>query len=372
VTTKRARHNGDGSIFPYRNGYAAYVWVTSPAGRRTRKYVYGKTREIVHQKWIELTHAAQRGPVAGSTPRLSEYLQRWLEDVVAPNLAPLTHSTYETLVRLYITPGIGHIRLDRLRVRDVQTWLNSLAATCQCCAQGKDARRSAKDPSRARCCAKGECCHSVASPRTIKDLRTVLRSALSTAISEEIIDKNVAALVKAPRIRARKVTAWSSDEARRFLESARADAEPLYAAYVLILGLGLRKGEVMGLTWPAVDLDGAELTVGLQLQRVRRELLLRETKTEASDNSLPLPELCLAALRLRQRQQDADRDRAGEAWRGRPAGAGLVFTGQYGTPVDPRTLNRRFAARCATVGFWTIGCHLAWSMTRRAAGSDGD
>src|SRR5262245_49757944 len=50
VSEKRTRANGEGSIFPYRNGYAAYAWVTTPAGRRVRKYVYGKTREEVHAK----------------------------------------------------------------------------------------------------------------------------------------------------------------------------------------------------------------------------------------------------------------------------------------------------------------------------------
>lgn len=33
----RARANGEGSIFPYRNGYAAYVWVTTPAGERKKR-----------------------------------------------------------------------------------------------------------------------------------------------------------------------------------------------------------------------------------------------------------------------------------------------------------------------------------------------
>ncbi len=359
MTAKRVRSNGDGSIFPYRNGYAAYVWVTTPSGRRQRKYVYGKTRDVVRSKWVQLADAARRGPVVTSTPTVAQYLQRWLVDVVAPNLAPLTHSTYEILIRLYIAPGIGHIRLDRLRVRDVQTWLNALARTCQCCAQGKDARRAAKDPARARCCAKGQCCRSYASPRTIKDLRTVLRSALSTAMSDELISKNVAALAKAPKIRPRKVVAWSSDEARRVLESARADGDALYAAYVLILLLGLRKGEVMGLTWPAVDLDKQELSIGLQLQRVRRELLLRETKTAASDSVLPMPDLCVAALRLRAREQANDREQVGDAWRGHEPGAGLVFTGRYGTPMDPRTLNRRFSARCEASGVRHIGVHDA-------------
>jgi hypothetical protein len=44
------RANGEGSIYPYKNGYAAYIWVDTPSGKRQRKYVYGKTREEVHEK----------------------------------------------------------------------------------------------------------------------------------------------------------------------------------------------------------------------------------------------------------------------------------------------------------------------------------
>ena len=47
------RANGEGSIYPYKNGYAAYVWVTTPTGDRKRKYVYGQTRELVHDKWLK-------------------------------------------------------------------------------------------------------------------------------------------------------------------------------------------------------------------------------------------------------------------------------------------------------------------------------
>jgi len=78
------------------------------------------------------------------------------------------------------------------------------------------------------------------------------------------------------------VKPWTAEEARRFLESAKRDQDPLYAAYVLILVMGLCKGEVIGLPWSAVNLDRAELDIGWQLQRVRRQLLHRETKTEAS------------------------------------------------------------------------------------------
>ena len=68
MTAKRARANGEGSIFPYRNGYAAYVWVDKPDGKRARKYVYGQTRELVHDKWIKLHAQAKAGPVATNVP----------------------------------------------------------------------------------------------------------------------------------------------------------------------------------------------------------------------------------------------------------------------------------------------------------------
>jgi integrase len=123
----------------------------------------------------------------------------------------------------------------------------------------------------------------------------------------------VAELVTAPKQRKRKVAPWSSDEARRFLESARSDRDVMYAAYVLILVLGLRKGEVLGLRWQAVDLEGGELVIDHQVQRVRRELLYRETKTHASDATLPMPEIVATALVIRRDEQDKSRSEAGEA-----------------------------------------------------------
>jgi integrase len=280
----RARANGEGSIFPYRNGFAAYVWVTKPDGRRTRKYVYGRDRETVHDKWIKLHQQAKAGPVATRVPTLGAYLAYWHRDVVAPNLAPLTSATYETMIRLYLIPGLGGKRLDRLQVREVQTWINAVAKTCQCCAQGKDSRRP---ESARRCCAVGRCCRDVPSPRTVRDIRGVLRSALNHAATEELVTKNVASLVKLPPLRRRKGRAWSSEEARRFLESAKSEADPLYAAYVLVLVLGLRKGEMLGLSEDDVDLVAGELHIGRQLQRVGRRLLHRETKTEGSAATLP-------------------------------------------------------------------------------------
>jgi integrase len=358
MPAKRTRGNGEGSIFPYRNGFAAYVWVTKPDGKRARKYVYGKTREIVHDKWIKLHGQAKAGPVATRIPTVGEYVTGWLAEVVRPNLAPLTYATYETFARLYILPGLGSMRLDRLQARDVQVWLNQIRQTCQCCAQGKDKARPA---AKRRCCALGKCCGDIPSGRTISDIRGALRSALSHAITEDLITKNVAAGVKLPTTRSRKRKAWSGDEARRFLECARAAADPFYAAYVLVLVLGLRKGEVLGLTWDDVDLDDAELSVGWQLQRVGGKLLHRETKTEGSDATLPIPPICVTALRYREKQQREAEARAGTAWHS----TALVFTTRYGTPIEPRNFSRSYERIIAKAAVREITVHDA----RRTCGT---
>ena len=150
-------------------------------------------------------------------------------------------------------------------------------------------------------------------------------------------------MIRLPAPRTRRRRWWTVDDTRRFLESTRAAGEPLYAAFVLILVLGLRKGEVLGLTWELVNLDAAELYVGEQVQRVGHELIRRQVKTETSEAPLPLPELCVAALKLRREQQEADRRRADGAW----VDTGLVFTTRHGTALEPRNFSRSFD-RCIT------------------------
>ncbi|MFF9393488.1 site-specific integrase [Streptomyces griseoluteus] len=347
------RANGEGSIYPYKNGFAAYTWVDTPDGKRKRKYVYGKTREEVHDKWIALHAEAKKGPVATSTPTLAQYLARWLREVVEPDLKPKTAETYAMHVRLYIVPGLGSKRLDKLTVRN---WVNGLLGECQCCAQGLDKKRDTP-----RCCATGECCERIPSRRTVQDARAVLRSALTNATTEELISKNVAALVKVRSARKTKRHPWSVEEARHFLEAASAAHDPLYAAYVLILVLGFRRGEVLGLTWENVNLEAGEITVQMQLQRINRRLVHDETKTEASSATLPLPEICVAALRLRRKEQELSRQAAGELWTAND----FVFTTRYGTPFEPRNFNRRFMDRSARAGVRRIRLH----DTRHTCGS---
>jgi integrase len=244
-------------------------------------------------------------------------------------------------------PGPWGQTADKLTARDIRQWLNQLRQQCQCCAQAKDARRPEVTK---RCCASGQ----VISARTVKDVRDTLRAALGHAVSEdELIVRNPAALVRLPAARTRKVRAWSVAEACQFLNSARAERDPLYTAYVLMLVLGLRLGEALGLPWECVNLDAAELDVKWQLLRAGGQLRHRETKTPGSDAPLPLPGICLAAIKLQAEQQTTWRADAGPVWHD----SGLVITTRYGTPYEPRNFLRHFVLRCSAAGLRYIKPH---------------
>ena len=78
----------------------------------------------------------------------------------------------------------------------------------------------ARDPARAKCCAMGALRSQLSVGQDHQGSSWVLRSALSSAMTEELVSRNVATMVEAPRLRLRKIVPWSSEEARRFLESA--------------------------------------------------------------------------------------------------------------------------------------------------------
>lgn len=297
----------------------------------------------------------RRTPDAARVPTLAQYLDTWLAEVIKPNFDPATYAYYEAMSRLYIVPGLGSKRLDRLQSRDVQAWLNQLATVCQCCAQGKDA---ARPEDRRRCCAIGACCQDYAGRRTVQAAKNTLRAALNHArTSEELVSRNVASLVKLPTPprRRRKDPAWSAEEASRFLASAREDDDPLHAAYVLVLVNGLSKAEVLGLTWPDVDFTERELDISWELQRVGKELIHKRVTTGDAGGSgtVPLPEICAAALQARWEEQDAACAQAGSRWHQTK----LVFTTRWGTPIEPRNFNRSFDARCAKAGVPRIRVH---------------
>ncbi|MCC9710282.1 tyrosine-type recombinase/integrase [Streptomyces sp. MNU76] len=121
---------------------------------------------------------------------------------------------------------------------------------------------------------------------TAKESHRVLRSALSSACREELITRNVAKLVEPPRTDNRELKPWSLDETLAFLAASRKD--PLYAAFVIAIAMGLRRGEIIGLRWSDLDLENRVLYVRQQTQR-RRGVSRRRLNSGSGSLSVPEP-----------------------------------------------------------------------------------
>jgi len=104
------------------------------------------------------------------------------------------------------------------------------------------------------------------SPRTVFSIKAVLSSALAQALKWAMVSRNVGALVDAPRIPRRQVVPFDAVQANRLLEAATSSRYE--AVYELALKLGMRRGELLGLRWTDLDLDGRTLRVAQALQRV--------------------------------------------------------------------------------------------------------
>ncbi|WP_368860225.1 site-specific integrase [Streptomyces sp. M2CJ-2] len=105
-------------------------------------------------------------------------------------------------------------------------------------------------------------------------------------------------------------TTWPPLPAKKLLAEVHDDR--LSAVYVLALYLGLRRGELLGLHWSDVDLNGGSLEIRTALQRVDGALTLTAPKTRRSERPVPLPAVCVDALRRHREHQAGERRAAGE------------------------------------------------------------
>lgn len=332
MAAARKRANGEGTIYKRSDGrFVGSAFVPILGGGRRRRYVYGSTRKEARDALDELLRDAANG-VRRPTKRqtVAEYLDYWLEHVVKPERRRTTYSGYETMVRVHIVPALGRRKLDELGPADVRQFLATLRA--------KDTDGYGGGPRKL-------------SPRMVQFAHAVLRNALSNAVREELVSRNVAKLVKMSNPEYDIGAGLDPIAARAFLRKIADDR--LYALYLCAVVLGMRRSELLGLTWDAVDLDGGRLVVRQALTWVHGRAEIQPPKSRASRRVIPLPALVVDALRVHRKQQDAERDDAGEGWED----SGFVFVTRHGRPMSPYTLTKYWHDVRAAAGLGTLRFH---------------
>jgi len=277
-----------------------------------------------------LDDARQGIPRATHKQTVGGYLDYWLAHVVKPELRPNSHSGYEVMVRRHIKPVLGRKYLVDLSPADVRRLLVTL--------REKETSGHGGGPRKL-------------SPRMVQFAHAVLRNALSNAVREELVGRNVAKMVKTSNPEYEVGGGLDPIGARALLGKIIDDR--LYALYLCAIVLGLRRGELLGLTWEAVDLDEGRLWVRQTLAWVEGRPRVQQPKTRASRRVIPLPDVVISALREHRKRQDDERADAGDRW----TDSGFVFTTKLGGPMSPYALTKYWHSVRAKAGVATLRFH---------------
>jgi integrase len=286
-------------------------------GKRTRKKVYGRTKTDVKDKLKQLHEELDQGIKTSASYTVEMAVADWLDQGLDGRSAKTISTNREVLAPVLAL--IGKIPLRELTAAAVRTALTTLAAT--------------------------------RSTRTVTIARNALTRAIRHAEADDLVRRNVAALVTPPKgLEGRPSKSLTLPQAQALVMAA--ETSRLHAYIVLCLLTGCRAEEARALRWDHVALDGDPDAIPPVPPHVAVWRSVRshgDVKTQKSRRTLRLPLAAVEALKAHKVKQAADKLLAGVLWQEN----GLVFASAVGTPLDPSHVRRAFRKVCETAGIGT-------------------
>jgi integrase len=322
-TKVRRRGHGEDGIYldAARNRYMGAVSLGyGPDGKRIRRKVSGKTKQEVRAKLQALHQEMNAGVKSSSTYTVRQTAEDWLREGL-DGASERTRALYEGLLEP-VLEAIGARPLRMLSAGDVRLALGELVTRY--------------------------------STRSLQITRNSLERAIRHAEGNDLVGRNVAALVKPPRGRSgRQSKSFTLDQAKALLAAAEGTRWHGYVALSLLAGI--RTEEARALRWDHVvtwvdDDSGWQPVTAAGFEAARSgddryaiyvwhsERHGGDTKTDKSRRTLALPQHCVEALQQHRALQARDRLRAGELWQDH----GLVFASTIGTPLSANNVIRAF------------------------------
>lgn len=278
-------------------------------------YYYAKFRVYGKQKML-----ATKVPVKGNNKRKAEwvlkeliakyeglnlenenvlfttFLDKWLQSV-KPILKPATWESYDKTVSGKIKP---YFEQKNYKFKDMkpETFTEYFVFLAQ---QGKSNGKGGL------------------SYKTVKNIRGVLSSAYEYAIENSYIKDNPVLKSRMPSFAhsiKSDVPEYSAEQVRKLLLFAKENDSHIYIFLLLALYTGLRKGELLALTWDDVDYDKKLLRVNKSRTGSRKAITTQITtpKTESSNRKIPLNDTVLEALKAEKKRQDEHAEILGKGY----------------------------------------------------------
>jgi integrase len=299
-------------------------------GRRKQRWQSGFATKRDAQDALTETLSRLKGgnDVAPSKVTVAAFMRQWLAGLPA-TVRPSTVEGYRNLAEGHIIPRLGPLALQKVTPAHLNAFYADLLAK---------GRKNGKGG---------------LSPRTVFYAHATIRKALAEALKHQLVLRNVADLATPPRqSEGTEMRVWTAAELRLFLDHIAADR--LVGAYTLAATSGMRRGEVLGLRWRDLDLDGARLSVTQTVISVNYAVMTSAPKTARGRRSVALDPTTVEALKAHRTRQLAERVALGI---GRPAADDLVFSNPDASPVNPAQFSDRFDRLVKAAGVPRIRFH---------------
>ena len=275
----RKRKNGQGTVRLRSDGRweGRHIVGYDENGKAKQKSVLAKTKAECVEKLKRLREEYTEVAPFKVKPdmRFGDWMNYWYENHCKPSIRPTTQKGYEEWIYVHAIPGLGHIPLNKLTQADCQKFLNEMKAN------GRKTHRDTKGPEMAE--------------RSVRSCYHVIRMALDRAVKDGLIKKNPILGVKLPPPEPKEMKVLSKEEIQRFLIQAK--AEGVYELFLLELTTGLRRGEILALTWDDLNFETGELHISKQVTPVGGKNIISEPKTKAAFRTIILPPVMVGLLR---------------------------------------------------------------------------
>lgn len=311
------------------NGTVTYefrvdVGLRPDGSRDRRRFTYQKLAEARREYRRITTEVASGSYTRQSTTTVEQSCENWLAG--RRNVRAVTREGYR-LELLPVVRRFGGMPLQSLSKQNLDEMVEDMLSTGS--RQGKPL-----------------------SVRAVKGTLSTLRAVLDDAKRQGLVSRNVAELVEPPRGGSRRMSTWTAEEAAAFAEHVA--GERLHGCWRLTLA-GLRRSEVLALSWTSVDFDTGVVAVTKSRVRTGSGTVVGAPKSARSRRVLPMPPSTMAALRALKLLQKTEAMALGGAW----SDDRLIAVREDGEPIAPATYSSQFRRLCVEAGVPVIRLHDA-------------
>ncbi|MEN3320655.1 MAG: integrase [Mycobacterium sp.] len=235
----------------------------------TDSAVYKRAQKAVTRLSAEVDKL--RAPT--SSVSFSHTIDEWLRTA---DIETSTRDGYVGYVERVIRPKLGTIAVNKLSARDLET-LYALLRRCRTRCDGSPFIEHTTDD--AHDCVKAECKPHTCKPMaasTVRQIHSIISSALNAAVRWEWIDSNPAKVAQRPKQKPPEPDPPSAADAARLIDRAFEMSEDWGTLVWLVMTTGIRRAEVAGLRWSRVDLDA-------EVVEIRRSYVMSKGKGKEKD-----------------------------------------------------------------------------------------